>query len=733
MSGTPGNPPAPVTPQQPVLQQPPTQQTTLDQQFQMSEPVDLAWRLLKDDKLPDWMHHYPTEAMSKPTTHLEWLEGGVAGAMMAHPNAEAFKAADYPMDRVEEFFGPGIAEADRRSRAFSEEWVNREKEEEEMGVWDDFDSVGKPDYAPEVFMEHQRHNIMPDKDCPMCHEMVPTFGNVNVREPAGIHGVEPGPDMQNYPLMDMEEDEFSPFRHRPTRHGGFSDVDQLKYASEPVDLAIRLLKDDDDFMRDYFYQTARDSGIPEEEIDRAWEESRSWEQPIPESTTGEYHPGDKGEGVEGPRRHFPTQLRHRDASPGLGRSVQHDDLDEGTFRDTPFNEATHFRAGEPMEIAMRLLKQGLELQPPPTQGVEETPPIQEDIPTVNVDTMSGGGDCCEEVRAWLLRGVRPNTKGYDKIMNASCEEIKSGQIGKTKFLYDKIAEIMGCSEGFSSDFQDIHTGEPMGIAMRLLKQQTHIGDWMDDPDYTGTPNVPFVPPEERAQFSPGALWVAGPGTGYPRTPEGMNALVGGYQLMHGEKPIGHVTQNIQQPLQTGGFRIGEASINPEHRGKGLYQRLLTSILGVQGGLESRGSRNRQSQRSHEMLQEALGGMPGVVSRSRSDYPGLPPAPGFPVPDDFDWARYYHDLDKAARHDYRYRRPESPEGWGSLRPMMPGELPVRSAPEGPRPGPTDGRLSQRTFDPSTGDMATYHSPSGYFGSTPWGEELPERTVPQRVMP
>jgi len=436
----------------------------------------------------------------------------------------------------------------------------------------------------------------------------------------------------------------------------------------------------------------------------------SWENPCPNPECGAWY---NGNGMK--------------LADDGGQSPQDEDL--RNYTEGPEDIQT----GEPMEIAMRLLKQGLELQPPPTQGVEETPPIQEDIPTVNVDTMSGGGDCCEEVRAWLLRGVRPNTKGYDKIMNASCEEIKSGQIGKTKFLYDKIAEIMGCSEGFSSDFQDIHTGEPMGIAMRLLKQQTHIGDWMDDPDYTGTPNVPFVPPEERAQFSPGALWVAGPGTGYPRTPEGMNALVGGYQLMHGEKPIGHVTQNIQQPLQTGGFRIGEASINPEHRGKGLYQRLLTSILGVQGGLESRGSRNRQSQRSHEMLQEALGGMPGVVSRSRSDYPGLPPAPGFPVPDDFDWARYYHDLDKAARHDYRYRRPESPEGWGSLRPMMPGELPVRSAPEGPRPGPTDGRLSQRTFDPSTGDMATYHSPSGYFGSTPWGEELPERTVPQRVMP
>lgn len=287
--------------------------------------------------------------------------------------------------------------------------------------------------------------------------------------------------------------------------------------------------------------------------------------------------------------------------------------------------------------------------------------------------------------------------------------------------------------------QPFQMSEPEDLAWRLLKQQTHIEDWMDDPNSLGTPDVPFFPPEERAQFSPGALSVAGPGAG------------GGYELMHGEKPIGRVTAGgravdlsspdmLAESPQTGAFRIGEASINPEHRGKGLYQRLLTSILGARGGLESRGSRNRESQRSHEMLQEALDGMPGVVSRSRSDYPGLPPAPGFPVPDDFDWARYYHDLDKAARHDYRYRRPESPEGWGSLRPMMPGELPVRPAPSGGRGGglynllnAQDDDTPQRTFHPPTGDMATYDSLSGYSGSVPWGEELPERTVPRRVMP
>ncbi len=130
--------------------------------------------------------------------------------------------------------------------------------------------------------------------------------------------------------------------------------------------------------------------------------------------------------------------------------------------------------GEPMDLAMRLLKQGLELQPPIRQGVEETPPIQEDIPTVNTDTMSGGGNCCEKVRQWLLRGLKPESEGYNQIMNASCEEIKSGQVGSTKFLYDKVAEFMGCSEGFDSGFQNINTGEPMDLAWRLLKFQTTL-------------------------------------------------------------------------------------------------------------------------------------------------------------------------------------------------------------------------------------------------------------------
>ena len=57
--------------------------------------------------------------------------------------------------------------------------------------------------------------------------------------------------MQKFPLQDMEEDRFSPWQTKteeghqigPTRHSEFEVADQLKWASEPMDIAMRLLKD----------------------------------------------------------------------------------------------------------------------------------------------------------------------------------------------------------------------------------------------------------------------------------------------------------------------------------------------------------------------------------------------------------------------------------------------------------------------------------------------------------
>ena len=130
----------------------------------------------------------------------------------------------------------------------------------------------------------------------------------------------------------------------------------------PFEQAWRLLKDDDDFMRDYFYQTAKNSGIPEKEIDRAWEESQNRETPIPPGDPNNLHPGDEGEleaATEGSRVYFPTTKINREASPGIRRVVRHDDPSLGTFRDTPFNESTYFTTGEPMDLAWRLLKMPL--------------------------------------------------------------------------------------------------------------------------------------------------------------------------------------------------------------------------------------------------------------------------------------------------------------------------------------------------------------------------------------
>jgi len=309
------------------------------------EPMEIAMRLLKNEyDLPDWMHHYPTEAMSKPISFLENHDFGLGESMFNHPNWKTFEEEGHPEHRVKELFGEDIAEALRRSKAFSQEWMDREQEQEEMGVWDDFDPKGKPDYAPEVFIEHQRHNIMPDKDCPMCHEMVPAFGNVNVQEPAGAHGVKPGPDMQNYPLIDMEEDKWSPFNRRPHRHGGFSDTDQLKWASEPMEIAMRLLKTSDD---------------------------RVYREPLFENDGREQHPG-RGDENENdfhvyqnetgvgratmlPWWWIDAKTRETGIQPTNEEIMTHD-RSASSFVDTPFNEETGFTRSEPMSIGDVLVK-----------------------------------------------------------------------------------------------------------------------------------------------------------------------------------------------------------------------------------------------------------------------------------------------------------------------------------------------------------------------------------------
>ena len=240
--------------QQPQVQQPQVQQPMQPEMIQQSEPMDIAMRLLKNEE--QWRQ----EAKFLPTRDLEGQSMGVTEALVFHPNFELFEEAGHPEDRLEEFFGTRIAEEWRRARVFEDEWGFREQEEDdqlrEMGLYEEpitSKTQDKLDYAPDVFMEHERHNIRNLPSGGHTHETVPAFGNVNIRTPAPVdehqYGVKVGPDMQKYPLVDMEENRFSPWQTdseygnlRNTRQGGFSAQDQMKYTGEPMDIAMRLLK-----------------------------------------------------------------------------------------------------------------------------------------------------------------------------------------------------------------------------------------------------------------------------------------------------------------------------------------------------------------------------------------------------------------------------------------------------------------------------------------------------------
>lgn len=132
----------------------------------------------------------------------------------------------------------------------------------------------------------------------------------------------------------------------------------LVEVGEPMEIPFRLLKDGlDDELREYFFQTARESGIPEEEIIQAWEDTAGTDSLIPEGDWNNLHPGNEGE----PEDYRPTRVRQRhknlgSTEPTVWGTVRPMPIDEGTFRGIAFNEGTGFTTGEPMEIAFQLLK-----------------------------------------------------------------------------------------------------------------------------------------------------------------------------------------------------------------------------------------------------------------------------------------------------------------------------------------------------------------------------------------
>jgi len=177
------------------------------------------------------------------------LEGHVeqmVTSLVDHPNWEIFKEAGHPWERVEEFFGLEGKQWLDASSEFREEAEHRAKEDDGPTGFD-------ADFAPEVFMEHKRRNIVNHPDGRRTTEFLPSYGNVNIRPPAPIdtynYGVKVGRDMQNMPLHDGKEDVFSPWNDRykgqrigPHSQNPFSDQDQMKYASEPFDQAWNLMK-----------------------------------------------------------------------------------------------------------------------------------------------------------------------------------------------------------------------------------------------------------------------------------------------------------------------------------------------------------------------------------------------------------------------------------------------------------------------------------------------------------
>lgn len=142
--------------------------------------------------------------------------------------------------------------------------------------------------------------------------------------------------------------------------------------------------------------------------------------------------------------------------------------------------------GEPMDLAWRLLKQSLELQPPMTQGVEEQVPMQEDIPMVDMQTTAHYNDpcdCAEEVRRELRRQIEE----YIEILDSDVSNEEHMGVSRETVVemlhmtdewdcedlleLDKEHNLGICynNNGMSEADQMKYASEPIDIAMRLLK------------------------------------------------------------------------------------------------------------------------------------------------------------------------------------------------------------------------------------------------------------------------
>ena len=128
----------------------------------------------------------------------------------------------------------------------------------------------------------------------------------------------------------------------------------MKYASEPMSIAMQLLKEDEDEVPDpkKFRMNQEDLVDAYREIARRRREAKN----TMNMDDIKVHPGERPKPNKlaySKREYFPTAMRHPDQSPGIARLVMHDDNNRGTFEGLPFKD--DFIRGEPLDYALDIL------------------------------------------------------------------------------------------------------------------------------------------------------------------------------------------------------------------------------------------------------------------------------------------------------------------------------------------------------------------------------------------
>ena len=143
------------------------------------------------------------------------------------------------------------------------------------------------------------------------------------------------------------------------------------------------------------------------------------------------------------------------------------------------------QTGEPMDIAMRLLK--LELAPPMTQGVEEQVPMQEDIPMVDMamGDYESPCECAEKIRSEIFRLILDMEKrlgedfsyAYKEWQGYECQEILEWAEINSEALKNQLGIV--CDNGGISEADQMkYTGEPMDLAFDAIKK--NLNRWFKE-------------------------------------------------------------------------------------------------------------------------------------------------------------------------------------------------------------------------------------------------------------